>query len=645
MANSLTASPFPAHDHEAVAAASRFLLRNQGSFALLLAEYPAAFVRDTSIQAIREQTAGAHTIHAFPSATAQPLAALRQTLSLSPADYLHLLSLDAILGRHPEMLRQLNVQRAEWKALECPVIFWLDRDTMGRFLREAPDFADWRSATLFFRESSGPQQQEERLATFLFDGDLDRLLSDPPDVRRQRIEELRSRLLPEDSPDANPEITSGITADWCADLITYLVLENKVEEAMPLLECLMRYDGGSLEKQGERCFQMFAAFAVTGGERETIELGEKILRRLEAGMMTPKSKWLRVKIHQVLAHIFLNSGSGDDFDAAFEQTELGAELLEEATGPEMMLAKAVAFSELARLCLQRGDPGDANRARKLFEKVSRIREELGDQIPQTSISHRNFSIATDHLADFYLQEGEAERALELFQTSLKITQQLLANNPNSHQAKRDHSVSLGRVAGCYLKRGEPGDSGKALELFQQANELHQGILADNPASSQARRDLSVSLGQLAGVYLLRGQHGDAEHAFSLSKKELEVTQQILVDNPNSPQAKRDVAVALERLSDCASQAERLEEALSLQRQAVVLVHDLWNANPSYYHHRTYIISLWRSGILASRSGQADEAGQAFAKAHQLLLQLQDSGTELDPELSSMLAKLNEMARS
>jgi tetratricopeptide (TPR) repeat protein len=69
------------------------------------------------------------------------------------------------------------------------------------------------------------------------------------------------------------------------------------------------------------------------------------------------------------------------------------------------------------------------------------------------------------------------------------------------------------------------------------------LLVANPESAQAARDVSVSLNKLADFLASRGQPGDAEQALGHYQRSLEVAERLLVANPESAQAARDVSVS------------------------------------------------------------------------------------------------------
>ena len=91
---------------------------------------------------------------------------------------------------HP-VLQALNLRRPEWPELAPqPVVFWVLEYVLGLLGREAPDFLDWRSLTVFF-----PDVTDRELVALNSDAwDSGTNMSFRREERLARIEELRSRL-------------------------------------------------------------------------------------------------------------------------------------------------------------------------------------------------------------------------------------------------------------------------------------------------------------------------------------------------------------------------------------------------------------------------------------------------------------------
>lgn len=111
------------------------------------------------------------------------------------------------------ILYALNMSRPEWpKKLPRPIVFWVPEYLLGLMGREAPDFLDWRSDTLFFPDSTAEDFLLLRSEVWL--SELSESMSEGQ--RRARIKELKSRLASHSEVD-DPVIMAA-QASWYKEL-------------------------------------------------------------------------------------------------------------------------------------------------------------------------------------------------------------------------------------------------------------------------------------------------------------------------------------------------------------------------------------------------------------------------------------------
>ena len=191
------------------------------------------------------------------------------------------------------------------------------------------------------------------------------------------------------------------------------------------------------------------------------------------------------------------------------------------------------------------------------------------------------ALAGDALVE-HGHRGDAEQALGHYQRSLEVRERLLAANPESAQAARDVSVSLNKLADFLASRGLAGDAEQALGHYQRSLEVQRTSAGGQPGVAQAARDVSVSLSLLADFLASRGLAGDAEQALGHYQRSLEVSERLLAANPESAQAARDVSVSLDRLGDFLASrglAGDAEQALGHYQRSLEVSERLLAANP------------------------------------------------------------------
>jgi len=246
-------------------------------------------------------------------------------------------------------------------------------------------------------------------------------------------------------------------------------------------------------------------------------------------------------------------------------------------------------------------------------------------------------------ADFEGEHHSLGRALEFTARILAAKEKILAANPPSARAARDVSVSLIKLADFLASRGQAGDAEQALGYYERSLAVSEQLRAANPPSAQAARDVSVSLDRLADFLARRGQAGDAEQALGYYERSLAVSEQLQAANPQSAQAARDVSISLERLAAMAAKtpgAEAAKRALAYQQRALGLGVGLYEANrASVFFGRTAAVSYFLTYQRAEAAGEVELAGQCLAGCHGVLKALIGGGAQLDAAMVGLFEQL------
>ena len=246
-------------------------------------------------------------------------------------------------------------------------------------------------------------------------------------------------------------------------------------------------------------------------------------------------------------------------------------------------------------------------------------------------------------ADFEGTHGSLVRAIDLTARILEAKEKILTDNPSSAQAARDVSVSLERLADFLAQRGQPGDAENALGFYQRSLQVSEQLWKDNPGSAQAARDVSVSLNKLADFLAKRGQPGDAEKALGFYQRCHEVLEQLLADNPSSAQAARDVQVSLERMAAMEAQHGDTAKGLEFQMRALQIALQLRESNPgSMVYNRTAAISFFLTFQRAQAAGNEQLSAQCLAGCYSILHEMINIGMTLDPQLAGLYEQLRPM---
>ncbi|MBK9140380.1 MAG: SEL1-like repeat protein [Verrucomicrobia bacterium] len=353
-----------------------------------------------------------------------------------------------------------------------------------------------------------------------------------------------------------------------------------------------------------------------------------------------------------LADSLANRGLPGDAEKALGHYQRSLEVSERLllANPESAQAArdvSVSLNKLADSLANRGLPGDAEKALGHYQRSLAVAERLLQANPESAQAARDVSVSLERLGDFLASRGlpgDAEKALGHYQRSLEVSERLLLANPESAQAARDVSVSLDQLADFLASRGLPGDAEKALGHYQRSLAVAERLLQANPDSAQAARDVSVSLERLGDFLARRGLPGDAETALGHYQRSLEVSERLLVANPESAQAARDVSVSLNKLGDFLARRGLpgdAETALGHYQRSLEVRERLLVANPeSASVVRDVVVSHFKLAQFGLQGGNQALAMRHFGECHRLLHARIAVGVTFDPPIMNLYQQLH-----
>lgn len=253
--------------------------------------------------------------------------------------------------------------------------------------------------------------------------------------------------------------------------------------------------------------------------------------------------------------------------------------------PQVLRLSGLALLLSAEFLVQRGQPGDADLALRHHQHALDLSERLLAANPDSAQALRDVSGCLKRLAHQLATRGlpeDADIAHGHFQRAWQISERLLAANPSSVLALRDVADSLSKLAGFLARRGHDGDQDLALRHDQRSLYLLERVAEASPLSGRVLRDVAATLLNLAELLLQRQQPGDADKAVAHCHRALEIFRRLLAAEPASAQALRDVSVAEARLADSlVTRAFKgdAEKALEHYQESLSLNKRLLAANP------------------------------------------------------------------
>ena len=269
-----------------------------------------------------------------------------------------------------------------------------------------------------------------------------------------------------------------------------------------------------------------------------------------------------------LGALLVKKGQPGDLDKALTHFTRSLELTEAAlkTLPESKQSQrdvAVSSERLGVFLARRGAEGDVEKAFTHLSRCVALSESLHKAEPDSAEAMRDLAAALERLGTFLFEredDGDSAAALANFTRSLELREAVLKKTPDSEDASREVSIGLEKLADFLIEYGGENDSEKILANLNRCLEIREVLMKANPTSAQAARDLSVALNKLGDYLATLGKPEDATKALAHFERDLAISEKLLAANPDSAQAARDVVISHYKLANfCRSTGNKAGE--------------------------------------------------------------------------------------
>ena len=223
------------------------------------------------------------------------------------------------------------------------------------------------------------------------------------------------------------------------------------------------------------------------------------------------------------------------------------------------------------------------------------------------------ALASGYLGAGYveLDAGRYEAAIADFNQGNRLLDRLLLDRPADASLRRSRMVFLHKIgeATWNLRRKEKGRSADALPFLQQAYQMGNDLVMDDPANDGAENDLA-NLCQPYGSILL--ESGKPAEALPLFERGIEILSRHLRNAPDDSNTASNLAIIRVWTSDCRRDLHDLNGALNESRQAAQLWDRLLAMRPGtfrFLHQKAD--NLNTMGNLLALKGDMDGARKCF----------------------------------
>ena len=201
-------------------------------------------------------------------------------------------------------------------------------------------------------------------------------------------------------------------------------------------------------------------------------------------------------VHGRLSGVLARLGHPEDADLHSRESGTFLELLLETTdNPKPFLVERVNFEcRRAQLCSQRGD--ELSAIGHLEHALAVAQREL-ERAPEIATRLRLVCVVRSALAEALRASGiDLDRALELQAANRIAYEAAVAVSPTNAQARHDLAAHHGQIANLFVTRGDPAS---ALAAQERRLGVARAMLEHDPSNVQAQRAVAQSLLGMGGL--------------------------------------------------------------------------------------------------------------------------------------------------
>jgi tetratricopeptide (TPR) repeat protein len=219
--------------------------------------------------------------------------------------------------------------------------------------------------------------------------------------------------------------------------------------------------------------------------------------------------------------------------------------------------------------LYQANSGDADAARKSYEKALAIAGRAEKQEPGDIARRRLVARATAKLADIHGIAGKRQQALELYRQALDQYQRLLSSDSDRRGALLNVLTVCVQTASTY---DQINDYAAALDTFRKCLPTAQALSAIDPGT---RGTVALAKERIAYFSTRCGRTAGAEEEV---RGALEIYVQIASARPG-PRTERNVAKGYKTLAEVQRSAGNIPAALDSARKSLTILDPLYERDP------------------------------------------------------------------
>ena len=273
--------------------------------------------------------------------------------------------------------------------------------------------------------------------------------------------------------------------------------------------------------------------------------------------------------------------------------------------------------------------GQLNEALSTFHRAQQMLELLILAYPESVSQRLDLGLVLQNIAEIQRRQGKPNEAIVSIERALTIESQMAADDAQSLETRialATAHATLGRVFS-----EQPAELLPAITAYQQAIELHEGIIREHPELAEQSYQLASELSDLSN---LQQRIGQTKSSVENLRRALQIFERIDQLYPGIVSYRHGLGTTYNMLSNLERQRGERAEALAFAQNARSLFERLVTENPqNAYYRRDLAKSYNNLGRLQAQAGDPSEALRSFQHSVDLL----ESLHKLNPEDNYNLA--------
>jgi eukaryotic-like serine/threonine-protein kinase len=254
--------------------------------------------------------------------------------------------------------------------------------------------------------------------------------------------------------------------------------------------------------------------------------------------------------------------------------------------------------------------GQSRASARLYEAVLPVAHHLGQLRPTDVTAAKQEALQHLWLVEV-LHLDDPAGTLQHSEPGMALMRALILRFPRDKPLREDYAAGISGVASAFANADQLE---RAAEAFQQAIDMREKMLLDDPHNVTLQRNLIVANGNYAVVLGIPwaanlGRSADARAAAS---RAVTLARAMVAADPHDANARYDLAMSLSRLGSVDPAPGETARSLANLEEAIALMEAAWKANPKSLQILNQLATARQfAGVRLQSLGRIDQAEQHY----------------------------------